>query len=193
MLGTRQYRPLSLLVLAASIWIQGAGAQTAPQSAGAPGALVNARRPLPGVLTGGLGPDQDYARLAGEGFKTVVDLRSRAEVAAGTDAAARGAGLAYLSIPIAGEADLDLAAARALRAILKQPDSYPIVLACASGNRVGALLALEKFWLENWPAEEALLLGQSAGLTRLEPAVRFLLGLPAAQPAPDPPPVRPSR
>jgi uncharacterized protein (TIGR01244 family) len=192
MLGTRQYRRLALLALAASIWIQGARAQTAPPSAGAPaGVLVNARRPLPGVLTGGLASDEDFARLAGEGFKTVVDLRSRAEVGAGTNAAARGAGLAYRSIPIAGEADLDLAAARALRAVLKQPDAYPIVLACASGNRVGALLALEKFWLEGLPAEEALLLGQSAGLTRLEPAVRFLLGLPAAQPAaPDPPPAR---
>jgi uncharacterized protein (TIGR01244 family) len=184
MFGRWQYARLALLALAASISVQGARAQTVSPPADVPAApLINARRPLPGVLTGGLASDEDFARLAKEGFKTVVDLRSRAEVGAATDAAARGAGLAYLSIPIAGEADLDLAAARALRAILKQPDAYPVVLACASGNRVGALLALEKFWLENLPAEEALRLGQSAGLTRLEPAVRFLLGLPAAPPA----------
>ena len=87
--------------------------------------------------------------------------------------------MAYLSIPIAGDADLNIASARTLRAIFQRPDAYPIALACASGNRAGALLALEKFWLERLPAEDALRLGQSAGLTRLEPTVRFLLGLPA--------------
>jgi hypothetical protein len=60
------------------------------------------------------------------------------------------------------------------------------VIACASGNRVGALLALREFWLEDAEPEAALALGKAAGLTRLEPSVRLLLGLPPAPPATPP-------
>jgi hypothetical protein len=48
---------------------------------------------------------------------------------------------------------------------------------CASGNRVGALLALRANRLEGASPEDALELGLDAGLTRLEPAVREALGL----------------
>lgn len=61
---------------------------------------------------------------------------------------------------------------------------YPIAVACSSGNRAGALLAVESFWLDGVSPEAALALGKSAGLTRLEPSVRLLLGLPPAQEPP---------
>jgi uncharacterized protein (TIGR01244 family) len=141
------------------------------------------------VRTGGLAPDTGledelFAALSADGFRVYVDLRTEEEGLDAARAAAAAAGLAYVSIPVGDEADLDLAAVRSLDAVLDDPARGPVVVACASGNRSGALLALRAFWLEGRPAEEALELGKRAGLTRFEPQVRTLLGLP-----PLPPPV----
>jgi len=180
------------------------GAQTAPASSPAPSApaappeLLNPRDPLPGIRTGGLPPDAGvYPALAAEGFRVIVDLRAEPEAIAAARTAAETAGLQYHSLPITGDADLDLGVARALDAILADPARGPAVVACASGNRSGALLAVRAFWLEGRTADDALALGKAAGLTRLEPSVRQLLGLPPlpppapappTAPAPDPPP-----
>jgi protein tyrosine phosphatase (PTP) superfamily phosphohydrolase (DUF442 family) len=85
--------------------------------------------------------------------------------------------MAYERVPVQGDADLDLASARALDALLDDRARYPVAIVCASGNRVGALLAVRAFWLEGSNPETALALGRAAGLTRLEPTVRLLLGL----------------
>jgi uncharacterized protein (TIGR01244 family) len=169
-----------------------APAPAAPSIAAAPAAapadqLLNARDPLPGVRTGGTPPTAEvFAKLASEGYLTYVDLRPEPELAATARAAAEAAGLAYVQIPVGSDVDLDLGTVRALDAILDDAARTPAVVACASGNRSGALLALRAFWLDRKPAEEALALGRAAGLTRLEPSVRQLLGLPPA--AVEPPP-----
>ena len=150
--------------------------------------LTNERHPLPGTLTGGVPAEADlptlFQRLAGAGARTFVDLRSDAEVKPGTDAAALAAGVDYQRVPIGGEADLDLGSARALGTLLDDWSRYPVVVACGSGNRAGALLAMRGFWLDGMPAEAALALGHAAGLTKLEPSVRQLLGLPPMPPMP---------
>jgi protein tyrosine phosphatase (PTP) superfamily phosphohydrolase (DUF442 family) len=144
--------------------------------------LVNERHPLPGTMTGGVPADVDVAgtfrRLADAGARTFIDLRTDAEVTPETRAAALAAGLDYTRLPVGGEVDLDLGTVRALDALLGDWSRYPVVIACASGNRAGALLALRAFWLGGTRAEDALALGQAAGLTKLEPSVRLLLGLP---------------
>jgi protein tyrosine phosphatase (PTP) superfamily phosphohydrolase (DUF442 family) len=165
------------------------GPEVAAQSSALPSPaapiLLNERRPLEGLLTGGApqGPE-GYRALAAAGVRTYVDLRTDGELSEETKAAIAAAGLAYERLPIAGEADLDLAKARALAALLRDRTRYPIVVACASGNRVGALLAVEAFWLDGRSPQEAFALGQQAGLTKLEPSVRQLLGLPPAAPQP---------
>ena len=174
---------LALLVgTAPALAIQG------PDPAPASSLLLNERHPLPGLATGGLleGPAA-LSMLAAAGYRTVIDLRSDAEVGPGVAEAAATAGLDYERIPIAGEGDLDLASARALDALLDDPDRYPVALVCRSGNRSGALLAVEAFWLDRSRPEEALELGRNAGLTRLEPSIRMLLGLPPAEPASEEP------
>jgi len=50
-------------------------------------------------------------------------------------------------------------------------------LHCATGNRVGALIALQVFWLQELTPQEALDKGLKAGLTRLRPHVEEVLGL----------------
>jgi len=152
--------------------------------------LLNARQPLPGLLSGGSTKAADeFSRLSAEGYRMYVDLRTDKEVTPEIQTAAEAAGLTYVRLPVGGEAELDLASARALHDLLHGPQPAPTALVCASGNRSGALLALEAFWLHGVSGAEALELGKRAGLTRLEPAVRSLLGLPPlpeASPAPAP-------
>jgi protein tyrosine phosphatase (PTP) superfamily phosphohydrolase (DUF442 family) len=80
--------------------------------------------------------------------------------------------LGFLSIPIAGAADLTEDNARKLGEALQAHEGHPVLLHCGSGNRAGALLALEAHYAEGPTVEAAIALGKSAGLTSLEPAVR---------------------
>lgn len=170
-------------------------ASPVPPAATAPLLLLNERHPLPGMLTGGIpageGPAAAFQALADAGVRTYIDLRADAEIPPETAALATTAGLDYRRLPIAGEADLDLASARALDLVLDEWGRYPIAVACSSGNRAGALLALRAFWLDRVGAESALELGLAAGLTRFEPSVRLLLGLPP-MPPPSPTPIPPA-
>lgn len=184
---------LALALLLPTLAVAQMGAAAAAKPA-APPALLNPHDPLPGVRTGGVPADPAiFAALAEEGYRLFVDLRGPNDPIGDAAAAAAAAGLDYLAIPIADDADLDLGAARALDAALDDPLRGPAVVACASGNRSGALLAVRAFWLDRLSAEEALALGQRAGLTRLEPSVRTLLGLPPLPPAEAPPPPTPPR
>lgn len=160
----------------------GAPAEVPPSSEAAAEAAVllpEGRAPLPGVITGGQPDAAQLAALAEAGYRTVVDLRSPGEPYSPEDerATLESLGLAYVSIPVAGPEGLTEESARALSAVLAEEDAYPIAIHCASGNRVGALLALEAAWIDGAPAAEALALGLDAGLTGLEPKVRELLGL----------------
>lgn len=178
---------LALLLLVGSA-LASEPAPAPPSGAGSEAAapqLRNQRDPLAGVRTGGILPESEaelLAALAADGFGVYVDLRTEKEGLDAARSAAEAAGLEYVSIPVGGEADLDLATVRSLDAVLADPARRPAVVGCASGNRSGALLALRAFWLEGKPAEEALEVGLRAGLTRLEPQVRTLLGLPPLPP-----------
>lgn len=149
--------------------------------------LANQRAPLPGVVTGGA-PESltELPTVAALGIRTYVELRGDAEIPEGTREAVEAAGMKYVRLTVTGEADLDLASARALDALLDDDANLPAAIVCSSGNRSGALLAVEGFWLDGLPAEKALALGLDAGLTRLEPSVRLLLGLPQLPPATPP-------
>ena len=183
----RCFAAVALVLLAGTVAAGPARSQDpATTAAAATGPLRNERHPLDGIVTGGAPEDAaGYRALAEAGYRTFVDLRAETEVTDAARAAAEAAGLAYELVPVAGEAELDLGSARALDALLDDPARYPLVLACSSGNRVGALLAVEAFWLDGEDPEAALELGRRAGLTRLEPSVRLLLGLPPL-PAPEP-------
>lgn len=139
-------------------------------------------QPQPGLHTGGQPSLEDLARLQSQGVRTVIDLRGVQEDR-GYDAAteARRLGMAYVALPIAGKDDISPANARALQDLLKAQEG-DVLLHCASGNRVGALLALGAA-LEGASQEDALTLGRAAGLTSLEPVVLERLAKPdAAEP-----------
>jgi len=137
-------------------------------------AMKNPAQPLDGVLTGGQPTAEDLEKLAERGYKTVVNLRLPSEDTGLGDEAerVRRLGMRYVALPIAGAGDLTRENAERLAEILADEEAKPLLLHCGSSNRVGALLALEAFYVEGLDAGAALELGKKAGLTRLEPAVR---------------------
>ena len=137
--------------------------------------LPNARRPAEGVVSGGQPSVEQLAMASQAGFKTVINLRGEGEP--GTrEAEVSAAGMHYVALPIEGGGAITEANARALAVALEEAEP-PVLLHCASGNRVGALLALKALYLDGKSAEEALQYGLDSGMTRLEPVVRKELGL----------------
>jgi uncharacterized protein (TIGR01244 family) len=135
-------------------------------------------QPKPGLYTGGQPTQEDLVRLKSEGVRTVIDLRGPQEDRGYDEAAeARRLGLEYIALPIAGKDDISPANAKALNDALKAQDG-DVLLHCASGNRVGALLALGAARIEGVSKEEALALGRAAGLKSLEPVVVERLAAP---------------
>jgi len=120
--------------------------------------------PLPGIGAAGQPRASDWQALADAGVRTIVDLRPEAEPHGHDEpAAVRAAGMSYVTLPVTqftlGDAQFD-----ALRELLRDPARRPIVVHCASSNRVGALL-LPYFALdEGRPLEQALELAVDAGL-----------------------------
>ena len=139
------------------------------------------QHPREGLLTGGQPAATDWAALKAQGVTTIVNLRPRAETPDRDEAAeVAAAGMAYVELPIAGADDITPDNARRLWTLLKLSPAS-VLVHCASGNRVGALLALGAARSGGVPADTALAFGRSAGLRGLAPVVRERLGLPPAQ------------
>lgn len=134
-------------------------------------------QPQPGLHTGGQPSQTDLSRLKSEGVRTVIDLRGPQEDRGYDEAAeAQRLGMAYIALPVTGKDDVTQANAKALGELLRAQDG-DVLLHCASGNRVGALLAMDAV-ARGVPREEALELGRKAGLKSLEPVVVERLAAP---------------
>ncbi len=140
--------------------------------------VPNLKQPGDRLLTGGQPDAEAWAKLAADGVTTVINLRPAAELGERDEAAeVTAAGMGYVQIPVAGAADITPENARALWTAMQQAPGK-VLVHCASGNRVGALLALGAAEHGMSP-EQALQYGRAAGLTGAEPRVREVLELPA--------------
>jgi uncharacterized protein (TIGR01244 family) len=89
------------------------------------------------LLSGQPGP-QDFAALAASGVGMVINLRHPEELGGFDEAAAvRAEGMEYISIPWNGPTELSDAVFEQTRELLRTADG-PVLLHCASANRVGA-------------------------------------------------------
>lgn len=155
-------------------------AETAEASMHQHATVPNARQPRDGLITGGQPDAAAWKQLAAQGVRTVVNLRSPAEMGERNEAAeVAAAGLAYREVPVVGADDITEAKGRELWSLL-QGESGTVLVHCASGNRVGALIALGAAKAGGMAPQAALELGKASGLTGAEPRVRELLGLPVA-------------
>lgn len=131
--------------------------------------------PVDGISTAGQPDEAGFRVFADNGYVAVIDLRTAGE-GRGLDepAVVEGLGMDYVALPI-GRNDITMEKARELDALLDQYDA-PVLVHCASANRVGALLAL-KTYDETGDAELSLKTGRSGGLKSLEAKVRAVMGV----------------
>lgn len=149
--------------------------------------------PRTGLLTAGQPTEEQLTALAGLGVKRVICLRPATEPGTGWEEdKAKALGITFVRLPIGGAPDVTPANARRLGDEIAAAGDATTLVCCGSSNRVGALLALHAFAVENKSADESLAFGRSAGLKSLEPVVveRLKADAPtaAAQPAPAPQP-----
>ncbi len=171
-------------VLAAALVVL-AGCNTAPATTAAPArgastaaqapALERFATPADGILSGGRISADDLPALRAAGIAHVIDLTPDAETPDFDEAAAvRAAGMRYDNLPIAGPGDLGPEAVAAFDRLLRDAEG-PVLVHCASGNRVGALAALRAALVAGQPEEAAIAEGKRWGLRSLEGEVRSRL------------------
>jgi len=130
--------------------------------------------PVDGKTSAGQ-PDQAALAVFSEnGYVAIIDMRGEAENR-GMDerAVVESLGMDYVLLPIASEDDISFENAQKLDELLAAYDG-PVLIHCASGNRVGALLALRQS-VNGADDEAAIEYGKQGGLTGLEPVVRARL------------------
>lgn len=145
---------------------------TTPGAPTALPAIADAVSPTPGVVSAGRLDAEDVGRVKVAGIRHVIDLTPDAETPDFDEAAAvRAAGMAYSNLPLRGGADLTRENVDAFDRMLRDA-RRPVLVHCASGNRVGAMAALRAAWIEGRPAEDAIGIGKAWGLKGLEAEVR---------------------
>ena len=108
----------------------------------------------------------DLAEYAKLGVKTIVNLRSPAEMAqVGFDeaAAAKSNGMRYVNVPVGGTMPTDGELAK-IYAELNKSGNEKVLMHCASSNRVGMTWALYRGTQHGMSGDAALAEGKSAGL-----------------------------
>lgn len=161
-----------------------------------PGRIPAYRLIRPDLATAGQPSPEALAQLRDMGFKTVLSLRTPPEGPADERALVESQGLRYVQVPITPET-FSLADVEAVQKVLDDPAAGPVLLHCASSNRVGGVWAVLQA-RRGATIEQALAAGRVAGLHSeiMAAAVRRVLGLPpaAAEPvpaAPAPAPLKP--
>jgi uncharacterized protein (TIGR01244 family) len=138
--------------------------------------LPNRQQPAPHLLTGGQPTGAQLQAAAQAGVRHIINLRPEYEQpGVNEQALVESLGMRYYHLPVAGLGDLTPEAAEQLDRILSDIGEEPALMHCASGNRVGALMALRAHWLQGKPPDAALADGRAAGMTGLEPIVCGLL------------------
>lgn len=140
--------------------------------------LPNVIHLSPKLAVGGQPTASQLIDAKAMGLKQIINLRPVSEDA-GFDEAATLADMAvgYHCLPISGRADLTLENVRHFDAMLAAVGDAPLLVHCASGNRVGALFALRAAWLQGAEPEVALQVGKTHGLTSMLDAVTEILSV----------------
>jgi protein tyrosine phosphatase (PTP) superfamily phosphohydrolase (DUF442 family) len=114
--------------------------------------------------TGGQPSEQAFAKVAASGFHSVLILRAAGE---GIDltkerALVEKAGLRYFNIPVVSTAPRAEQADEFIK-LVKEKSNHPMLINCASANRVGAFMMIyrvvEQGWSEDKALDEALKIG----------------------------------
>jgi uncharacterized protein (TIGR01244 family) len=138
--------------------------------------MMNTLVPDENLVVGGQPTIADLQLLHSLGIKQVVNLRPESEKNDFDELQILNElNIEYHLIPLTDISSFTKDSAVKLKEVLDL--QQPTLVHCASGNRVGALIALQGFWLQGLSPQEALDRGLQAGLTKLAPQVNQILGL----------------
>jgi uncharacterized protein (TIGR01244 family) len=137
--------------------------------------VANLCTPNPDILACGMPNEQDLLDAAKKGIKTIINLCPAEETPPTEAGLVQQLSMAYINIPIRGPQDLTPVAAQKLAEVMDDCSHHPLLIHCRSANRVGALIALKEFWFEGKSQDEALSIGRTAGLTKLEAGVAAIM------------------
>jgi uncharacterized protein (TIGR01244 family) len=120
------------------------------------------------IACAGATEDAAIPGLAARGYKSIVNLRLAGETGVNLDAskaAAEGAGLKYIHLPLDGR-EPDVKIADAFIAAVTDTTNQPVFIHCGSANRVGALWLAKRMLIDKWDqaraVEEAKMIGLSS-------------------------------
>lgn len=136
--------------------------------------ISNLRAPDGATLSSGQPTVAQLGIAARSGVRHVINLRTAGEeVAFNESEVVDSLGMEYHSIPVAGGAGINADNAQALADILAELDGEPVLIHCATGNRVGGLMALSAF-ADGANVDSAIAEGARWGMTseRLQEVVR---------------------
>lgn len=135
--------------------------------------LKNASSYQENYITGGQPSISDLELLAKQGIKQVINLRAKGEFKIYNEKEiVESLGMAYINLEINGVEDLNQ---NKIKAFSKLLSNKKTLVHCASGNRVGAMFALDAYFVKDKTADEALKIGEKTGLTRLKPKVSSMI------------------
>lgn len=136
----------------------------------------NYSRAAPTVGAGGLISEGAMQTFKDAGFRTVVSLLTEDEGVRAHTRWALKAGIDYINLGVTAEGPDD-SVLEAFKGIMADPENHPVMVHCASANRVGALWARYRIDM-GVPAEVAFQEARTIGLQpELEQTVRNNLGL----------------
>lgn len=130
-----------------------------------------ATRQVSGLLAG----PAEVSALREQGVQVVISLLPAEEETFDEQRSVEAAGMRFIRIAVAGTGDLTREKVQAFDQALSEAGQRQTLIHCASGNRVGALMALRAAWIEGKPADQALAEGRASGLTRLSGTVSELI------------------
>lgn len=136
--------------------------------------INNFRAPSETTLSAGQPTAAQLDLAARAGVKHVINLRTTEEEAGFNESElVESLGMNYYSLPVAGGVGINPDNALALSRILEGIDGEPVIVHCATGNRVGGLMAFSAI-AEGASIREAMAEGERWGMTseRLQKTIR---------------------
>ena len=151
------------IFLAIAAFVAAAATQTEDPLAGNEG-IPNYYRLRDDIATAGQPSDDALADIEQAGFKAVLNLRTEQEGSLEEKPKVEALGMEYYNIPI-GRDGFSPAILEQFKEILADDDNRPLLIHCASSNRVGALWYIHQVLDTGEDEAAALAEGKKAGLS----------------------------
>jgi len=158
----------ALILALSTLGLALSGAAPAQDSAKDPLAgnagIRNYYRLRPDIATAGQPSDEAWADIKKAGFKAVINFRTPEEGSLEEKPKVEAQGMEYFNIPI-GSDGFTTEQVELFSKILGDSDARPVLVHCASSNRVGAMWLLHQVLDEGEDETAALAEAKKAGLT----------------------------